>query len=399
MSHIFISYSRKNQTYARALADELLRRGFDVWIDDQIDYGDRWQKVIFKAIDDCAAIIILMTPDSLESEWVEREYNYAHKRKKPQFPVLLEGEEFPFYVTAHFVDVRNGNLPKDDFFVKLQRIIKPKGSRGEEITVQIPVERKFPLILKPDWVGKIIPAPFEWCVIPAGVVTLELSGYDGDYLTQQQTFDVPEFQIARYPITNAQFEVFVTAKDGWRDPQWWNYSDTAKAWRAQKPQSEAADFKDCADCPRETVTWYAAVAFTRWLSAKTGEKITLPAEQQWQRAAQGDDGREYPWGNTWDASKCNSSESGIGKTTPVTQYPQGASPYGAIDMSGNVWEWCLTEFQTGQIDLNGTNVRVLRGGSWLNYPQFARAARRGNLYPNDRLNGIGFRVVLGSPPT
>ena len=161
-------------------------------------------------------------------------------------------------------------------------------------------------------------------------------------------------------------------------------------------------FKACPDCPRETVTWYAAVAFTRWLSAKTGEKIALPTEQQWQRAAQGDDGLAYPWGNEWDGKKCNNSVGLVrlftnNKPTPVTQYPQGASPFGALDMSGNAWEWCATDFKTGEPELNGTNVRVLRGGSWLitNAVNF-RAAVRSWDDPNGGNDRIGFRCARSS---
>lgn len=250
-----------------------------------------------------------------------------------------------------------------------------------------------PTIIKPDWVGLIIPEPFEWCVIPAGTVTLK----PGGYLKQKTAFSVPEFRMARYPITNAQFEVFVTADGGWRDAKWWDYSTDAQIWREDIPQSEPADFNDCADCPRETVSWYTAVAFTRWLSAKIGTQISLPTEQQWQEAAQGDSNRAYPWGHDWGANLCNSRESGTGKTTPVTQYPQGASPFGVQDMVGNVWEWCLTEWETGENDLNGTNVRMLRGGSWYEDQLNARAVSRDYFHGGARNNDSGFRVVCSSP--
>ena len=417
MSHIFISYSRKNQPYARMLADELLRRGFDVWIDDRIDYGDDWEVAIFDAIEQCGAFLPIMTPDAWQSKWVRRECQHAEDEQKAPFPLLLEGKTFPRYNLTQHVDVRTGELPPNDYFARLAKVVKPKATGGVEVgapEVQTPPPappriqggetthalkvdtRQFPIIIKPDWVGKVIPEPFEWCVVPAGKVTLE----PGGYLKEVTTFDVPEFQIASYPITNAQFEVFVKAKDGWRNREWWNYSASAKAWRATNERTEAARFRDCADCPREFVTWYAAVAFTCWLSAKTGERITLPTEQQWQRAAQGDDGREYPWGNKWDARKCNSNPSGIGKTTPVTRYPQGMSPFGVLDMSGNVWEWCLTDYTEGSDDIStNTKYRVLHGGPWSDFPQDARAARRSYFDPDGRFDDRGFRVVMGAPPT
>lgn len=425
MSHIFISYSRKDQIYARQLADELLRRGFDVWIDDKIDYGDRWQRVIFKAIDDCAAIIVLMTPDSAESEWVEREYNYAHKRKKPQFPILLEGEEFPFYVTSHFVDARDGTLPQENFYAKLRRVAQPKDSRGAEITAQstphssrtqggeqtdtpnaIPVgmkhsspyepaedNRQFPFIIKPDWVGRIIPEPFEWCLIPSGEVTLHPSGEKLDYVQTPQAVHVAGFQIARYPITSSQFEAFVMARDGWRNVEWWNYSDNARTWRAENRQPETPSFGRCATCPRVDVTWYESVAFTQWLSAITNEDISLPTEVQWQYAAQGSDARIYPWGNVWEEKRCNASTDGSGKPSPVTQFPLGESPYGVYDMSGNVWEWSLTEFITGNSSIAGEIGRVVRGGSWIEGRHSARTLSRQAWNPYVRGTDIGFRIA------
>lgn len=254
-----------------------------------------------------------------------------------------------------------------------------------------------PTVIKPHWVGKIIPEPFEWCLVPAGRVTLEPLGVDSDYLKQVTTFDVPTFQIARYPITNAQFEVFAAAQDGWREPTWWDYLDDAKTWHISNPHPAHALFQECADCPRESVAWFAAAAFTRWLSAKTGENITLPTDQQWQRAAQGDDGREYPWGNGWDASRCNSYEAVHGKTTPVVQYPQGASPFGVMDMSGNVWEWCLTDWETGKSDLGGiVEFRIVRGSTWQNGDgDWFRTVDRNWHHADYGGDANGFRVVRG----
>ena len=80
MSHIFISYSKKNKDYARAFADHLEVNGFDVWIDDEIDYGDAWEHKMFKAINDSAAFVVIMTPGAYESRWVINECNHAETR-------------------------------------------------------------------------------------------------------------------------------------------------------------------------------------------------------------------------------------------------------------------------------------------------------------------------------
>lgn len=131
MGHIFISYSRKDQAYARQLANELKRRGFDVWIDGRIDYGDRWWQEIVKAIRACSAFVVVMTPDAESSEWVEQEVLLAKREKKPIFPLLLKGQEFPLLITVQFANVSDGELPPEDFYEGLAEVIQPKNSTGQ----------------------------------------------------------------------------------------------------------------------------------------------------------------------------------------------------------------------------------------------------------------------------
>ncbi|MEO8396757.1 MAG: SUMF1/EgtB/PvdO family nonheme iron enzyme [Chloroflexota bacterium] len=109
--------------------------------------------------------------------------------------------------------------------------------------------------------------------------------------------------------------------------------------------------------------------------------------------------RAYPWGNKFEPTKANTGESGIDQTTSVTQYSQGASPYGVIDMSGNVWEWSLTDWLTGAHEVNRTDVSwLLRGGSWSSDQNNARAASRyGSVRPLNRASSIGFRLVCLPP--
>ena len=145
------------------------------------------------------------------------------------------------------------------------------------------------------------------------------------------------------------------------------------------------------------MTWYESMAFTRWLSAKTGENIRLLAEGEWQRAAQGDDNRDYPWGKEWDGARCNNSVEPFdsNSTTPVTQYEgQGASPYGVVDMAGNVWEWTATDWQAGGENIAGANPRVLRGGAWFDVDSDSfRAAVRVSRNPGNWDDNRGFRCA------
>lgn len=238
----------------------------------------------------------------------------------------------------------------------------------------------------------ILPAPFAWVEIPAGEVTLDRLG---GYLTRPVTVGVPAFAVSKYPLTRAQYQAFVDAPDGFRDPAWWNYSATAREWRGENPQPRHVNYGE-ADHPRTHVTWYEAVAFCGWLSARTGQIIRLPSEAEWQRAAQGDDGRLYPWGNEWDADRChnNTHHTNIGATSVLTYAGKGDSPFGVVDMSGNVWEWCSTSWDSGADDLDKDDVRVLRGGSWFDdVIRFFRVTERSSWQPDDPSDLRGFRIA------
>jgi formylglycine-generating enzyme required for sulfatase activity len=232
----------------------------------------------------------------------------------------------------------------------------------------------------------------EWLDIPAGQVTLE-KGWNGkSYSTDAGVvFTVDPFKIAKYPVTNAQYQAFIE-DDGYQKDRYW-------AGLAQRSAESTPPTWDKPTHPREKVNWYEAIAFTRWLSEKTGWTITLPTEWQWQWAAIGAKGWTYPYADTFDRQKSNTSESDIRKTTPVDRYPQGASPFGVMDLSGNVWEWCLNEYFVVQnVSLSANKRRVRRGGSWGDGASVARAAFRGSGIPEERVNFDGFRVV-GNPPS
>ncbi|MEI6047204.1 MAG: SUMF1/EgtB/PvdO family nonheme iron enzyme, partial [Chloroflexota bacterium] len=159
--------------------------------------------------------------------------------------------------------------------------------------------------------------------------------------------------------------------------------------------------------PRDKVSWYQAVAFTRWLTAKyravgllkEGEEIRLPTEEEWEYAARGTDERKYPYPGEYDATKCNTGDTNIDMTSAVGCFPDGASPFGVLDMSGNTDEWCLNEYRNPSvININdSTNSRVLRGGAFDIISNDAASAFRDSY--NRSYSGFrsGCRVVL-SPP-
>ncbi len=235
-------------------------------------------------------------------------------------------------------------------------------------------------------VSRILPPPFAWCPIPAGSVSLAVPA---------GLFQVARFDMAMYPITNAQFQVFLDAGDGYATPAWWDFSPKAVQWHARNEHQDTPFPGE--ELPRVAVSWYEAMAFCFWLSARSGESISPPTEQEWQRAAQGDDSRQFPWGNEYDKARCNTSETGIKRPTPVTKYPLGASPYGVLDLSGNVAEWCLNAYNIpDDVDIrsfSGGDKRASRGGSW-GLSQFsAQVASRGFNHPADRFEFEGFRIA------
>ncbi len=235
----------------------------------------------------------------------------------------------------------------------------------------------------PAWVPTLLP-------IPAGPFLLGSSDVDQharDDEKPQHRLELPAYWIGKTPVTNAQFRPFVEG-DGYRNQAYW--TKAGWQWREQERIVKPGYWDDAkwngATCPVVGVSWFEAVAYCRWLSAQTGHLFRLPTEAEWEKAAWGPDGHIWPWGNTWEAGRCNSKEAGIGQTTPVGQFPGGASPYGALDMAGNVWEWCATQYGKGypyaledewaDAYLEADAGKRLRGGSWYNEQKFVRGAYR-----------------------
>lgn len=393
MTHVFISYSRRDSVYMRQLTEQLLSRGFNVWMDESVDYGEDWWRAISRAIREASAVVVIMTPESDKSRWVQREITLADELGKPTFPLLLEGdvlssEHWTIFVRTQYIDVRDGTIPLDDFFTGLGNHAPRRTGRGARVTDKSTSGL-------PD-VSETLPAPFAWCEIPNGFVILtDARSYGG---TTGGKYSVDAFYMARYPVTNAQYQKFVDAKNGYSETQWWDFSPEAQIWREKHPNPMNTGFAGD-DLPRTNVTWYEAMAFCRWLTAQVNAKsegalqITLPTEQQWQRAAVGDLYIAYPWGTNFDRRMCNADESGIGKPTPVTRYLNGASPYDVVDMIGNVWEWCLTDWETGSANVQSDNPRSVRGSSWFDTGKAIRATTRDGFNAAHASNFLGFRVV------
>ena len=222
-----------------------------------------------------------------------------------------------------------------------------------------------------------------WCKVTGGKITLELKA---------GTFIVKPFFIAKYPVTWIQYRTFLEAKDGYRNESWWE-------GLAERQDSPGEQYREHDNHPAENVSWYDALAYCRWLSKWLGYEIQLPTEWEWQQAATGGDrANEYPWGRDWDSERANTFESGLSRTTAVGLYPRGASPVGALDMCGNVLEWCLNAVENPKkFEVSDSKNHVVRGGSWGHVQFYAHVANRLDYFPHDRLDGVGFRLCCASP--
>lgn len=225
---------------------------------------------------------------------------------------------------------------------------------------------------------------------------------------QVGTFMVKPFYIGKFLVTHAQFQALVTADDGYSNPTWWQGMPMAVQHQPIAEQRIKLD-----NHPRDSVSWYQAVAFTRWLDHqlcglelphptgngrwRVGEnaQICLPTEWEWQWAAQnGIEARPYPWGKAKDGY-ANTAESGLEQTTAVGMYPHGAAACGAMDMAGNLMEWCANDkLNIHCVDVQSPATKVLRGGDWGYGLANAACTYCDDEEPDcqDPLNG--FRVVL-----
>lgn len=257
-------------------------------------------------------------------------------------------------------------------------------------------------------------ATIEWVAIPEGEFIMGSTPQEAEAayrgaklrssLLEKHSFDaeVPQhsvylsaYQISRHEITNAQYRTFIEAT-GRPSPR------GAQGEETWKNDNFNADTQ-----PIVGVTWFDAQAFAEWIGG------SLPTEAQWERAARGTEGRTYPWGSEPPKARHHANFARrYNRPTSIGQFPHGTSPNGIADLAGNVWEWCLDEYNPSFYQQNSKNVRqnplnlrfrdvlrarVIRGGAWNMGSAFLRSSLRFKSYPLDSTHTIGFRVVRPRP--
>jgi len=205
------------------------------------------------------------------------------------------------------------------------------------------------------------------------------------------------FWIDKYEVTNSQFCKFLNSKgaSGNNGHVWIHTDDISGECRIKKINNTFVVIPGYENHPVTFVTWYGASAYAKWLGKR------LPTEAEWEKAARGTDIRIFPWGSNWDSGRCaNKDNCSDRKTKPVGSYQEGASPYGVMDMAGNVLEWCsdwygyYTVMEEPVKNPHGPFAgvtKILRGGSWDDDYYYCRITFRGNYSPDNYDNDIGFR--------
>ena len=462
---LFISYRRDDtQDFTRSVYERLATRfgATNIFMDvDSVPLGSDFRQILRDAVAESSLALVMIGRFWLSvtdergqrrldnpNDFVRIEVEAALARNIPVVPVLAHGagipreSDLPRSIAAlafrHGTDVRSDqhfNHDVEQLIVRLAPLLEPptpQPVRPQPVT-PTPQPPRYPSPAVPQRLtglgfrgvnlgsGQAITPPLV--SVAAGRFLMgsdpkhdpmAKNDWAKDELPQDWV-EVAAFQIGKYPVTVAEYALAVNAK-AVREPP------TLKAFEyagVKYPELTWQTQLQRLDHPIVAVSWQDANAYITWLRRVTGEAgWRLPSEAQWEKAARWDAhsnaSRIYPWGDTFDKTRCNTSESGVGLTTPVGWYgpddpdprsgrQSGASPCGAEEMAGNVWEWTSSLYKhykyiesDGREDQNSTDNRMLRGGSWFGNAWVARAAYRGLILPAFVDDFVGFRLAVAS---
>ncbi len=501
---VFIAYSHHDKEFVQRLAADLERKGYTTWWDVSLRGGQALGQTIQAAIDQSAACLVVLSPHSVESIWVEDEYTYALDEGKAVIPLLYRPCKKPLRLRRfhHFDFTADSAYP--DTLTRLLSELSGQADQQVNPPADLPAVAAIPPLVKsvdppadpptitatpplikpvdppadlpaiaptPPLVKPVDPPPSLWrgmgvviglllflgaiyiffyppvtptptvfatntptptpepelptitaldgatmLLIPAGAFTMgsdpeiglaeckkfyykpdecQRSWYENEAPTHTVTLDA--FYIDQTEVTNARYAQCVAA--GACTPPVQTRSYTRDNYYGN------AEFDNY---PVIYVDWNQAKSYCEW----RGDH--LPTEAEWEKAARGDDDRIYPWGNEFDGSKLNFCDQncsfeganktysdGYADTAPVGSYPAGVSPYGVLDLAGNVWEWTQSEYKAypyqaedGRENLDSAKARVLRGGAWGPVADSTRASiRNGYVVPTSASSIVGFRCL------
>lgn len=391
MSKILISYRREDSADVTGRIYDRLVQKFGqgaIFRDvDSIPPGVDFRTFLDEQVAKCEVFLAVIGRDWVKKrgskgksrlenpgDFVRIEIESALQRQIPVIPVLVSGASIPpaerLPASIHDLPYRYGIAVRSgrDFSQDMNRLI-------EYLTQQIRG-------LKEHRKEQVSPfGELTYTKIPVDMMKVPKGPFlYGDKRTRE-TVD-HDYWIDRYPVTNEKYRAFILT-DGYGNQAYW--SEEGWKWKTKLNIICPEYWNDIkwnkADHPVVGVSYYEAAAYATWVGKR------LPTEQEWEKAARGEDGREYPWGEEFDGKRCNSDTSGIPHTTPVTQFPSGVSPYGCYDMVGNVWEWCASWYE------EAGGLRVIRGGSWSDLPGYLRSSFRSRNFADTRYNSSSVSVL------
>jgi formylglycine-generating enzyme required for sulfatase activity len=404
---LFVSHSYEDADLANYFATDLQRRGWPIWIARKsIRPGEKWLEAVNRGLDESGILLLVLTPDAVKSDWVHSETSLAMEQyAMGQMQLILVEMKPTADVPTSWVDHRR--LPFNRGYkqgvLKLLSVLELVAGPPPK-PVEAPVPKAAPQVVEVTEARPVAPRPAEplapEAIVPAAgapkpaaeePASLEKTPPPGAAAGKGETMvwekdgkemvlvpagpflygeareeeSLPEYWVDKTPVSNAEYARFVAASG----------NEPPSHWGGDVPPAGIAHH------PVVFVSWDDAAAYAAW----TGKR--LPTEEEWEKAARGEDGRQFPWGDDAPTSEHCNFDNNVGATTPVKRYsPQGDSYYGCSDMAGNVWEW--TDSTTVEV------LQVFRGGAFNRGMEEMRAANRDGFLPDERKSDLGFRTVV-----
>lgn len=423
--YVFVSYSRTDNDVMRRIVAFLSKRGIKTWLDNErlVPGTPIWEEEIEKAIKSASAIVVVLSPDSKISEWVRREISLADQNRKRIFPVLVRGDEDTSVtlrlITRQYVDLRkNEEAGLDSLYSALSQYSDELKNTWPE-TQESPREKTEQLATKGErrlsrktvlvlGAGGLFASILVLGIIffpepPEGgpeTATTSIEETSQGCPTNMVLIPAGEFILGALDIDT-------DAEDN-EKPARQIYLDAYCIDRTEVSNEAYADFMESLgrlwernELPAVNVTWQEAIDYCNSLGRR------LPTEYQWEKSARGTDGRKFPWMGKEDFSKAN-VENFQYNLHPVGDFEEGASPYGVLNLSGNVAEWTMDWYDSdwyqsipdfgknpiGPFEPGEMGTIVVRGGSLGDLWKNARTTTRlGTIKPDETRDYLGFRCA------
>lgn len=442
MAHqVFISYANEKGTgnnrdslAAEEIYNALEAKDIRCWMASRdLKGGDDWPEKIPRAVKESRLVVLVFSSNANKSQWVKNEITLAMDRNITIIPFRIEnvpptGVLEIVMIRYQCIDAFQGQL--QDYIDKLVKDVQEhletvpgRADKTLEVNKQPqPLKEK---IQEPDDRPEDAKAVQSKCkevyrnkngfweadygdgiimvYIPPGEFTMGSNDYDDNEKPLHTVF-LDGYWMGKTGVTVEQFRLFVEDERYITGAEKMGWVITRVGGKFEKKEGitwKNPGFRQDDNHPVVCVSWDDARAYCKWLSHKKGLSFKLSTEAQWEKASRGTDKREYPWGDQVPDKDLANFASNIGKTTPVGSYPDGASPYGLLDMAGNVWEWCNDWYKSDYYKKSPTknppgpesdSKRVQRSGSWNYDAGYLRCAFRGNGTSSLCSPHVGFRL-------